>query len=62
MGYQKLKEKITSVCNKLQLDPDDITSNVYFMIYYHNDYINYIMDQDLIEEYSKKRNIKRLIR
>lgn len=62
MGYQKLKEKITSVCNKLQLDPDDITSNIYFMIYYHNDYINCIMNQELIEEYSKKQNIKRLIR
>lgn len=62
MGYQKLKEKITSVCNKLQLDSDDIASNVYFMLYNHNDYINYIMDQDLIEEYSKKQNVKRLIR
>ena len=62
MGYSKLKAKISSTCYKLQLDPDDIASNIYFMIYYHNDYINYIMDQDLLKEYSIKRNIKRLIR
>lgn len=62
IGYQKLKRMITSTCYKLQLDPDDIVSNIYFMIYYHNDYIDYIMDQGLLKEYSDKNNIKRLTR
>lgn len=62
MGYMKLKQKINSVCYKLQLDPDDITSDIYFMIYYHNEYINYVMDKQLIQEYLEKTNVKKLTR
>lgn len=62
MGYAKLKQKISQVCYKLQLDVDDIVSNVFFMINYHNDYIKYIMDESLLEEYKTKKNVKRLLR
>lgn len=62
MSYLELRKKISIVCEKLNLDSDDITSDIYFMIYYHNDFINYIMDQDLINEYSEMKNVKRLTR
>lgn len=62
MGYTKLKQIISQVCYKLQLDVDDIVSNIFFMIYYHNDFIKYVMDKDLLEEYQIKKNVKRLLR
>lgn len=62
MGYKQLKEKISVICHKLQLDPEDITSNIFFMIYYHDEYMNYVMDQDVLNEYYTKHNIKRLTR
>ena len=52
-----LKNELRDICYKLNLNINDVIENIKFMIEVHDDFLNYVMDKDVLEEYKKRKKL-----
>lgn len=50
-----LISELSSICEKLRIDINEIVDNILFMIEVNDEYVNEIMDNDVLKEYQKIR-------
>lgn len=58
MNYNSLKNKLRDICFKLNLDINDVIENIIFMIDVHDDFLNHVMDKDVLKEYRRVKKCK----
>ena len=55
MDRNYLIRELSSICEKLKIDVNEIVDDIIFMIEVNDDYIKEIMDKDVLNEYKKIR-------